>query len=385
MDHRALCLEIILNHFGSNQLHEFVQNGGYRILRRWLKNAEERDLVDEMSSILKICSILPFDTNAVKQSEIGKMIKKLQKFQLSKESTIHAVDINHFHKQVNQLMDQWKEQIASSKSKQPVSVEQSKVVTKPKDVAAASSIRSNNGLDKVEPAPQPAVKTEQEPVAGNAPTKSTNLASANSTLAEKIRSNMKLMKEAEAEMAKDNGISEAKVDEDNRNEGAMEIGYHPEPASESDEMEVVKFEAVAVVQPVEPVKPAPRKIDRKPLDMIEGARKLLSERPQPSQKDNNLLDELKMQNDSSLSEVKPLAKGGLKKKGVTKPKISIRWADDEGGMLREIRTIEVEKIKSSVANYKTHKDLVKKEKQLEKDIISMKTTDAMQRTTEWRT
>ena len=76
----------------------------------------------------------------------------------------------------------------------------------------------------------------------------------------------------------------------------------------------------------------------------------------------------------------------MKKKDASskKEKLNIKWADEEGGLLREIYTIEVEKIKSSVATYKTHKDLVKKERQLEKETHLTKATEAMHRTTEWR-
>lgn len=82
-----------------------------------------------------------------------------------------------------------------------------------------------------------------------------------------------------------------------------------------------------------------------------------------------------------------MAKGGLKKRdeGSKKEKKSIRWADDEGGSLREVQTIEVERIKSTVANYKSHKDLVKRERQFEKETHLSKTSEAMHATTAWRT
>lgn len=82
-----------------------------------------------------------------------------------------------------------------------------------------------------------------------------------------------------------------------------------------------------------------------------------------------------------------MGKGGLKKKDESskKEKKSIRWADEEGGNLREVQTIEVDRIKSSVANYKSHKDLVKREKQIEKETHLSKTSEAMHATTSWRT
>ena len=45
-------------------------------------------------------------------------------------------------------------------------------------------------------------------------------------------------------------------------------------------------------------------------------------------------------------------------------------ADEEGQTLKEVFTFEVEKIRSTVANYKnqkSHKDLAKRERQLERD------------------
>ncbi len=79
-------------------------------------------------------------------------------------------------------------------------------------------------------------------------------------------------------------------------------------------------------------------------------------------------------------------RGGLKKSGAAaKEKLSIKWADESGGLLREVHTIEVEKIKSSTANYKSHRDLVKKERQLEKETHLSKVQEVMHKTTDWRT
>lgn len=59
-------------------------------------------------------------------------------------------------------------------------------------------------------------------------------------------------------------------------------------------------------------------------------------------------------------------------------------ADDAGNELKEVFFFEVDKIKSTVSGYKSHKDLVKKERQLEKDIHLSKVHDAMQKSTEWK-
>ena len=42
-------------------------------------------------------------------------------------------------------------------------------------------------------------------------------------------------------------------------------------------------------------------------------------------------------------------------------------ADDHGSAIKEVFTFEVEKLKTTLSSYKSHKDLVKRERQLEKD------------------
>jgi hypothetical protein len=51
-------------------------------------------------------------------------------------------------------------------------------------------------------------------------------------------------------------------------------------------------------------------------------------------------------------------------------KLNVKWADENSTdkPFQEVFTFEVERIKSTIANYKSHKDLVKKERQLEKDL-----------------
>ena len=55
--------------------------------------------------------------------------------------------------------------------------------------------------------------------------------------------------------------------------------------------------------------------------------------------------------------------GGAKSK-----KRAIHWADEAGGLLREVRTIEVEKIKRSTAMYSNTRELSKKERLSEKEV-----------------
>lgn len=75
------------------------------------------------------------------------------------------------------------------------------------------------------------------------------------------------------------------------------------------------------------------------------------------------------------------ADGGAKKG----KKKGIHWADEGGGLLREVQIIEVAKIKRSTADYSNTRELSKRERLAEKEAHVAKTEDAMQRNTEWRT
>eukprot|EP01032_Pedospumella_encystans_P027756 gene27756-31354_t len=84
----------------------------------------------------------------------------------------------------------------------------------------------------------------------------------------------------------------------------------------------------------------------------------------------------------------PPLKGALKKPtedGAKKEKKAIHWADENGGLLREVRTIEVAKIKRSTAHYSSTRELSKRERLAEKETHLSKAEDAMQKNTDWRT
>jgi hypothetical protein len=70
--------------------------------------------------------------------------------------------------------------------------------------------------------------------------------------------------------------------------------------------------------------------------------------------------------------------------GNKRPKLSVQWADESGKTLREVMVFEVEKIKNSVKDYKSHRDLVRKERQLEKELHQSHIKEAMHPAVEWR-
>jgi hypothetical protein len=66
----------------------FLENGGLRLLKSWLRNAEEESCVAELRQIVFTCKKLPFDENVVRDSEIGKHIKRLLKLKSANHTDV---------------------------------------------------------------------------------------------------------------------------------------------------------------------------------------------------------------------------------------------------------------------------------------------------------
>lgn len=88
---------------------QFVENGGFRILRRWMKLAEDNDNVEELRFILTVCENLPFVESAVRHAEIGKSIKRI-----SKHVSSSGRNTSELYAAANRVMDLWKKQILST-------------------------------------------------------------------------------------------------------------------------------------------------------------------------------------------------------------------------------------------------------------------------------
>ena len=102
-EHRALCIHIISSKTTEQCKMDFTKFGGLRLVKRWLKTAEESDHITEMTALVKLCNKLPFDEVAIREIGIGKVIRKLLKFQSPSNG-----DVNGLRVQVEALMANWR-------------------------------------------------------------------------------------------------------------------------------------------------------------------------------------------------------------------------------------------------------------------------------------
>lgn len=387
VDHRALCLHIVAEALSEDCAKFFVENGGLRLLKRWLRNAEEENCLAELRQIVFTCKKLPFDENVVRDSEIGKHIKRLLKFKSANHS-----DVVSLHAEVKSLMSAWMTHMQQLKEK---------AENKPPMVAETSNLEplTNNLLKAISGRLRMHKHHDLPP----------------SDVGEERR-----LHQGEGECEGDASSSEGKggaeasmfVPSPSLSEFALpsEEDFDPQTSQLTTTVHTTqRFDlngpsavAVGKVAPSPSPSPraAPRREKRSGVDMVESARKIIAAKeaaavvggqglamtgghaaPSAPGKDR---DGLSVRT-STLPP--PPAKSALKKRGgpgngggaavdgmgadgAPGPvaKRAVQWGDEvEGGALREVRTFEVERIRSSVVNYKNHKDLVKKEKQLEKD------------------
>jgi hypothetical protein len=102
-EHRALCVYVATHKLVVETRKDFMRFGGLRIVKRWLRSAEESDNVHEMIALVDLCHKLPFDEVAIRDVGIGKVIKKLLKFQSSSGGDVAALQ-----SQVEKLIALWR-------------------------------------------------------------------------------------------------------------------------------------------------------------------------------------------------------------------------------------------------------------------------------------
>ncbi len=104
-----MAVEIIRDHVTEEVRNLFVKYGGFRLLKDWLSDAEKDRYLHFIIAVIKLCRILPFDKAAIKQSEIGKIIKRLTKFESKRQ------ELAVLRNELKMIMEDWrdKQQIAT--------------------------------------------------------------------------------------------------------------------------------------------------------------------------------------------------------------------------------------------------------------------------------
>lgn len=68
IDHRAICLHILLEGTSKDCLAEFALRGGYRVLTRWIARAAEEGSLKELRLLLKTCRSLPVIEDCIRRA-----------------------------------------------------------------------------------------------------------------------------------------------------------------------------------------------------------------------------------------------------------------------------------------------------------------------------
>jgi hypothetical protein len=393
----------------------FVASGGMRLLKRWLKVAEEENCVDELTMIIAALMKLPFNEKVVKDTEIGKVIKRLLKYKGSTDGgPSQASAVAKLHKEVKSVMEHWTSQV-QSKANMPSSPRTKSAMATTSSVDPGT-VRLMQEVSRFVKAPEVAVvvSSPREPSSPKSPTQVSHTRSADFTDAGRKKENNVTADLIGSVL----GAPAFKSETKNSSASTVPANSLAARLASAQQTKMAAQAAAAAAAPV--LAPAPsvkppikvhRDKERRLEDMAAGAKKYLSVHKGDvgagGSNLNSTTDPKKEANLAgySVSTGVPSLKSAIKRKSqdisgdtaivaegpesdmsqtVKRPKLSVKWVDQcNAGSLRQVFTFEVEKIKNSVANYKTHKDLVKKEKQLEKDTISHKIRDAMQPVGEW--
>ena len=110
-------------------LSSFCELGGLRVLRLWIDQSIECDEIEILRSIISLLSKIPFDMTYVKQSEIGKAIKKASKL------TSNERDVSNLQEETKSLMTLWKEKMEAHATSSSTA-SNTKVVSKLGDLPA---------------------------------------------------------------------------------------------------------------------------------------------------------------------------------------------------------------------------------------------------------
>ena len=419
-DQRVLCLTVLLHATSEESAKEFVHLSGLRLLNRWLLEAALDDHVDEMSLIVKTCKKLPFSSKHVKDAEIGKTIKKLSKY-ASDDAPLKKVE--GLKKDVESVMQLWIQKVQLEKSavqatpKVDAAAVMPEVVREVSDLlvkerglpkaaaasaasataaaatAAAIEKRAQAAPTKSEPQPKvPAstpivttltaepnaeaakvkteaaakVKTEAAPKPKDVPIKTVSSLLMASKMAAKPSPAPIVLSLLSS--SADTSLSSPKAAEGAARDAssAQSVGASSSRAQEAQERRMAQFAEAAkktLLVLKEEEEAAPR-LHFHELD-----------------EDGASVVRLDLVPEKSCLKRPDGLDGDKAKK---KRRVAVQWADENGESLRDVCTFEVEKIRQSTSGYKNHKDLVRREKQFEKEMNVSGIADAMQKNMEWK-
>lgn len=463
-----LCLHVLKDRFDVAKCGQsFIESGGFRLLKKYIKHADDDDSIYELITIVKICKVLPFDAEIVKNSEIGKVINKLLKFKFktinncsnsnsttdSSNITDNNDDILKLQNEIKELKDLWKSSVeAMSRSKegnhsprdgygaagsnsvkmelnaecmdlleainermytdrkqQTIIKHQSASYGQEPALYEVINIDSNgNDSGTVEAkSATPAVVnkaagggtsllqilTQQQQQSTPASQGDSGSSSAGNVrdkkgmemmadkakkllaakdLAEKMRSNVNIMDvDGHMESAADDGVS-AGSGSGSTHSVYLEVDPH-DPEAYANNVYTADGQTVKLF--------SLREIN-KPVGAYKGIKSCLKKSLLSSQSTESMIVPVQVAITGSNAEA--AASVGIDKQPTVKTKKPLKWADADGGILREVRLFEVKKLRAgATVNYKTHRDMVRKERQLEQKTNTSKIVEAMQPTIVW--
>ena len=426
VEHRALCLRILTKCMTPECGQSFITFGGLRLLKRWIKVAEDEDCVDELRVIVNLCKVLPFDGQALKDTEIGKSIRRLLKFRsISTNLDLLFTDvrnlIQHWTNYVKGVIVSKTSQLDNTDKNEKLpnivfALSQRLVIERgqPSHHTSTSKSFDSNDIasdftdnDDVTKYHNTLKSTDSNIPYGTLSTDAQGQARQGvleALAGGKNNLNNNTTTTALSSSGSGGAVTAISGTGPRKNPlgGPILPGSSSSSSSSFGPLVTQGFGGLGGLD----IRVAPSAVKRS--NTTADGSNIMAEKAKlfiRTQLKNNIA-EMDLQaatmntNMIDLEPIVPLTgclKGGMKRKSDAKenyldpvfptgkkPKLTVMWADENGGTLRDVLTFEVERIKNTIKDYKSHRDLVRKERQLEKDLHLSKTKEAMHPTVEWR-
>lgn len=432
LDHRALCLHILGNSLSPACSKQFLADGGFKILKRWIKQAGLEDNVDELCTIVMLCAKLPFDKDAAKQTQIGKYIKKFLKYKSASNQ-----DTTKLCKEIDYLIKTWyeafsdavKEQLnAAPENPAQENVQPSKISTTivatlaqrlfedrgpPKvflpfvDISAtelppaAPVAADHKVVDLANPAAPG--RTSNPLAAAPAKTPASAAAAAAAAAAKKpatatTTQNPTLASAKPASHTQPAVHSIKKIDNPSATAtkpSSTAVDSSASASSSSNEADSGNKPTQSAATAAASTLTRTAKVPAGKINMAEQARKVAAQKQaqelaasaardanisRPASNRGNDIDPGR----SILKRMSDSTDGPSSKRA----KLDVKFADDHGKDIAEVQYFEVEFLKRSWVgekSKKSHKEMMKRERMIEKNDLMTKNRSSMQRTTDWST